>query len=164
VQLDNTDYDDALAVFLKAVEAFCEGDIPKGNRLLASLDVKAIENDRLQLRRYAATAKSYRKIVSSSEVSRRIDPRVIQSVKKRDRYHCRFTGRRLIDTHVFHEVSRISSVFHFDEHHSVRATARGPAGHPMVRTHAAAYEHALPLVCGGSSGVDNIVHTSVQSE
>jgi hypothetical protein len=160
--LDDSAYDEALAVFQQAVTAFCSGDIQRGNRLLATLNVEAIENDRTQLRNLARTARSVGKVLPSSAVSRRISSQVKAAVQQRDRFHCRFTGRRLIDTRVFHEVSRISDAFHFDEHHSVQPTRRGPAGHPMVRTHAAAYEHALPLVCGGTSSVDNIVHTSVQ--
>lgn len=162
LKLEDSDYDKALDTFKQAVAAFCQGDVSQGNELLTTLDVAAIENDRTRLRNLARIARPVDKILSSSAVSRAISSQVKAAVQQRDRYHCRFTGRRLIDTKVFHEVARISDVFHFDEHHSVQLTRRGPAGHPMVRTHAAAYEHAVPLVCGGESSVDNIVHTSVQ--
>jgi hypothetical protein len=53
-------------------------------------------------------------------------------------------------------------VFHFDKHHSVRETRRGQPGHPIVRTHGAAYEHLEPHSCGGVPTVDNIFQISVQ--
>jgi hypothetical protein len=155
-------YNKALDTFHRAVSAFADGDIQRGDELLAALDLDAIERDRQQLRQLARTSRAIKKVLPSHVVSRRIDPEVRRVVQQRDKYHCRFTARRLVDTQVFHEVSRISSVFHFDEHHSVTTAARGPAGHPMVRTHAAAYEHAIPLACGGSSTADNVIHTSVQ--
>jgi len=83
-------------------------------------------------------------------------------VQARDRFHCRFTGMRLVDPEVFRLVAQLSTEFLFDPHHSVKATARGRGGHPMVRTHGAAYEHSVPLACGGTNSADNIVLTSVE--
>lgn len=152
----------ALVTFKQAVAAFCRGQIKAGDALLSGLNLLEIEQDRQQLSALARAARPA--LASSGPKSKRSNPRkeIRTAVQQRDRYHCRFTGRRLIDTAVFHEVARISEVFHFDEHHSVRQTLRGPAGHPMVRTHGAAYEHFVPHSCGGPLSVDNIFHTSVQ--
>jgi hypothetical protein len=160
--LKNDVYDVALAVFENAVAAICKGDLETGDQLLSSLDTAAIEQDRTQLRELARTALPASKPSTPDRSSKTVSATTQRAVPLRDRYHCRFTGRRLIDVRVFHEISRLSNVFHFDEHHSVRDTVRGPAGHPMVRTHAAAYEHVDPHSRGGRSELSNIVHTSVQ--
>lgn len=162
MNLSNDAYDAALTIFEQAVKAFCQGATERGDSLLDSLDREAIERDRKLLSEFARTARPAADRLSSERGSRSIPLPVKEEVQRRDRYHCRFTGRRLIDTLVFREVGRISSVFHFDEHHSVRETPRGAPGHPLVRTHGAAYEHAEPLSCGGKSDVSNIVQTSVQ--
>lgn len=160
--LQNDGYEAALNLFEQAVSAFSLGDIRKGDALLATLDLDAIERDMAALRELGRTSQPPANPTTSSRTSKTVSRATQRAVQVRDRYHCRFTGRRLIDTNVFHEVSRISGVFHFDSHHSVRETERGPAGHAMVRTHAAAYEHVDPHSCGGASTVSNIVHTSVQ--
>jgi hypothetical protein len=160
--LDNAAYDEALRIFEEAVKEFSRGNVDGGDALLSSLDYAAIEKDRLMLTEIARTGQPSPKPPIAQRSSKRISASTKAAVRQRDRYHCRFTGRRLIDTRVFHEVARISRVFHFDEHHSVRETHRGPAGHPIVRTHAAAYEHVEPHSCGGTSDAENIVHTSVQ--
>ena len=156
------DYDAALHLLADAVSAFCEGDIETGNQLLSALDTDAIDRDREALRAFARTATPPGKPPTSERVSKTVSRSTQEAVQRRDHYHCRFTGRRLVEPRIFHEVARISNLFHFDEHHSVRDTRRGPAGHPMVRSHAAAYEHVEPHSCGGTSDAGNIVHTSVQ--
>jgi hypothetical protein len=161
MKFPTSEYDAALEVFEHSVVAFCRGDAEEADRLLSTLDVHSIECDRVLLRELAKTAQSIQRS-GTAGASRMISRETKDAVRLRDRYHCRFTGRRLIDTRVFQEVSRISGVFHFDAHHSVRETRRGPGGHPMVRTHGVAYEHATPLACGGVSSIANIIHTSVQ--
>jgi hypothetical protein len=160
--LQNSAYNTALTVFQQAVVAFCAGEFDFGDRLLLDLDSDAIEHDRAQLLDLARRAQPSTNLLAGPKAAKRIPKEVKDAVQRRDRFHCRFTGRRLIEPRVFHEVSRISSVFHFDEHHSVRQSARGPAGHPIVRTHCAAYEHAEAISTGGGTTIDNIYHTSVQ--
>jgi len=162
MKLHNDTYDAALSVFERAVVAFCRGEIEAGEGLLATLDRNAIERDRTSLRQLARTAQPMATVPASERDKRAVSRATKEAVQARDRFHCRFTGRRLIQTQVFHEVSRISEVFHFDEHHSVKDTRRGRAGHPLVRSHGAAYEHVIPSACGGHPTVENIVHTSVQ--
>lgn len=162
MKLANDSYNRSLLAVEQAVQAFCRGDHAAGNLLLASLDVDSIEQDRSALRGLARTARVAASAVSLVRSSRTIPLAVKKSVNLRDRYHCRFTQRRLIDTRIFQELGRISDAFHFDEHHSVRETRRGRAGHPMVRTHGAAYEHFEPHSCGGVPTLDNICQISVQ--
>jgi hypothetical protein len=159
----NRDYDAALSVFEEAIKAFCRGDSQTGDKLLRSLDRHAIERDRLQLRQLARQAKPFPGERLGPVGRRTIPPSVQIAVSVRDAYQCRFTGRRLIETDVFKEVARISNEFHFDEHHSVRQTKRGPGGHPIVRTHGAAFEHAgTPHSHGGDTSVDNLALISVE--
>jgi hypothetical protein len=162
MSLHNDAYDTALELFEKAVAAFCRGDVETGESLLASLDCEAIEKDRAQLLGFARTAREANQPPSVTRADKTVPREIKEAVQRRDRFHCRFTGRRLIDTRVFRELARISTVFHFDEHHSVNPTKRGPGGHPLVRTHGAAYEHAQPISRGGLTTIDNVFHTSVQ--
>ncbi len=159
---NNEGYDITLKIFQQAVEAFACGDIEQGNRLLLTIDLAGVESDRAALHAFARTAKRPSIGRGIPAVRRPLSSKVKRAVQERDSYRCRFTGRRLIDPRVFSEVARISTVFHFDAHHSVRETKRGKGGHPMVRTHGAAYEHAMPHSFGGESDESNIVHTSVQ--
>jgi hypothetical protein len=162
ISLFNEAYEKALSVFEAAVASFSSGDLDSGNRLLASLDQSAIEDDRQQLLQLARGARDVERDVLSERFPRTISRALKDAVSRRDRYHCRFTARRLIDTRVFREISRVSSQFHFDEHHSVAATRRGPGGHPIVRTHGAAYEHLYAHAHGGETTLDNLVLTCVQ--
>ena len=155
-------YDAALAIFERAVAAFAAGDRERAEHLLASLDREAIERDRQQLLALARTARASSASSATQRASKTISREIKESVQKRDGFRCRFTGRRLIDTRVLQEVARLSEVFHFDEHHAVYQTKRGSGGHPLVRTHGAAYEHAEPLSRGGQTTTDNIFHISVQ--
>lgn len=162
MKLNDDSYNASLLVLEQAVQAFCVGDRASGNQLLASLDVHRIEQDRRALLALARTARLSTNPVALVRSSRTIPLAVKNAVSLRDRYHCRFTGRRLIDTRVFQQLGRISDAFHFDEHHSAIETRRGPAGHPMVRTHGAAYEHVDPHSCGGAPTIENICQISVQ--
>jgi len=155
-------YNAALDIFEQAVAAFAAGDREQAEHLLASLDREAIERDRQQLLALARTARASTASPAAQRASKTISREIKESVQKRDGFRCRFTGRRLIDTRVFQEVARLSEVFHFDEHHAVYRTKRGSGGHPLVRTHGAAYEHAEPLSRGGQTTTDNIFLISVQ--
>lgn len=162
--LRNESYDAALNVFEGAIEALCNGDATNADKLLLSLDRKAIERDRGQLREFARTAKPFAGTIGQhARASRTIPDAVKEAVSRRDGYHCRFTGRRLIDTRLFKEVARVSEVFHFDKNHSVRETKRGAGGHPIVRTHGAAFEHAgTPHAFGGLASIENLALISVE--
>lgn len=163
MNLPNDTHDEVLTRFEQAVVAFCQGERERGDRILSNIDLDAIEHDRRLLSKFARkTARPLAARPGKEHRSRSIPRAVKEAVQRRDRYHCRFTGRRLIDTRIFHEVARISSVFHFDSHHSVKETSRGAPGHPIVRTHGAAYEHAEPFSWGGASDASNIVQTSVE--
>lgn len=160
IDLPTEDYDGALAIFVDAVMAFCQGQTDKGDQLLSRLDVAAINRDRQALHALARSASPPAQPPVVERSSKTVSQSTQDAVQRRDRFHCRFTGRRLVDTRIFREVARISNCFHVDEHHSVRETRRGPGGHRMVRSHAAAYEHVVPHSCGGISDPSNIVHTS----
>jgi 5-methylcytosine-specific restriction endonuclease McrA len=160
--LHNEAYDGALATLHAAVAAFAAGDIAQGEQLVADLDVIAIEGDRACLRAIARAARVTKGSGTHKRPRRSPSPSVKAAVARRDHYICRYTGRRLVDTRVFRELGRVSAVFHFDEHHSVRPTKRGPGGHPIVRTHGAAYEHVHPHSHGGEPTTDNLILTSVQ--
>lgn len=161
--LHNEDYDAALGVLEQALMAFCSGESERGEELLLSLDRDAIERVRAHLRQLARQAQPF-KGARAANLAKRSIPKAVQSaVCQRDRYQCRFTGRRLIETDVFKELARVSRSFHFDEHHSVRATKRGPGGHPIVRTHGAAFEHAMtPHSHGGDTTFENLALISVE--
>ncbi len=155
-------YNAALDIFEQAVAAFAAGDRKRAEHLLTSLDLEAIEWDRQQLLALARTARASTASPAAQRASKTISPAIKESVQKRDGFRCRFTGRRLIDTRVFMQVARLSAEFRFDEHHAVYQTKRGSGGHPLVRTHGAAYEHAEPLSRGGQTTTDNIFHISVE--
>lgn len=161
--LPTDNYDDAIALVTRALDAFCGGDGAAGESLLRDLDVPEIERDRARLRLLGVSGEpSPPCVIRAREERGSVPVTVKRAVQARDRFYCRYTGRRLIDTSVFRALSQLSSAFHFDEHHSVRVTARGLPGHPMVRTHGAAYEHVVPLSSGGRTTIDNIVLTSVE--
>lgn len=109
--LNNDAYQAALAIFEKAVAAFSRGDIETGENELSTLDLEAIEKDRAQLLAYARTARLTEHPPVLDPADRKVPREIKEAVARRDRFHCRFTGRRLIDTRVFREVARISSVF-----------------------------------------------------
>jgi hypothetical protein len=155
-------YNAALGLFHDAVAALCSGEHERAEHLLASLDTEAIERERRHLVAIARTARACPAPQTALRADKTVSRRIKEAVQQRDGFRCRFTGRRLIDTRVFKEVSRLSSVFHFDEHHAVYETKRGRGGHPLVRTHGAAYEHALPLSHGGLTSIENIFLISVQ--
>ncbi|MDQ2667266.1 MAG: hypothetical protein M3Z05_14800 [Gemmatimonadota bacterium] len=160
--LQDETYNEALDIFHEAVAAFCRGDHERGESLLGNLNTEAIERDRKHLLALARTAKPSTAPTTAVRAVKSVSREIREAVQLRDRFRCRFTGRRLIDTRVFQEVSRLSAVLHFDEHHAVYETARGRGGHPLVRTHGAAYEHAQPLSHGGQTTTENIFHISVQ--
>ena len=162
VVLDDEAYDAALGIFEKAVAALAAGDREQAENLLASLDSKAIERDRQQLSAFGRTARASTAPSAAQPDTATISQAIKEFVQKRDGLRCRFTGRRLIDPDVFREVSRLSEVFHFDEHYAVYPTKRGPGGHPLTRTHGAAYEHAEPRSLGGPTTTDNIFLISVE--
>ena len=160
--LDDEAYNAALGIFEEAVAAFAAGDHEQAEHLLTTLDREAIERDRQQLTALARTARASTASPAEQRASAHIPSELKQFVQERDRFHCRFTGRRLIDPSVFREVHRLSKVFHFDENYAVYPNKRGPGGHPLTRTHGAAYEHAEPRSRGGETAGYNIFLISVQ--
>jgi 5-methylcytosine-specific restriction endonuclease McrA len=161
-RLNSKVHEAALATLRSAVEAFAAGDIARGDRLVADLDTEAIEGDRARLREIARAARLITDPGVPNRPRRDPAPAVKAAVARRDHYTCRYTGRQLVDTQVFRELGRVSTVFHFDEHHSVRPTRRGPGGHPIIRTHGAAYDHVTPHSHGGEPTAFNLILTSVQ--
>ena len=156
-------YNAALEIFEQAIAAFAAGSRERAEHLLTILDCEAIERDREQLQAFGRTGTAVEAVIPVDQRDcNRISAEIKKFARERDGYRCRFTGRRLIDARVFREVHRLSKVFHFDEHYAVRPTKRGPGGHPLTRTHGAAYEHAVPLCCGGRTSRENIVLISVE--
>ena len=151
----------ALDALVRALQHLARGDRPRADALLETLDVGALEVERQTIQQFVSAATSHpmhgrgapRPPIRAAEK---------RAVAARDGWRCRYTGRPLVHPSVFRELGRVTTAFVYDEHHAVRPTRRGPAGHPVVRTHAAAFDHVRALATGGAHATDNLVLTSVE--
>jgi 5-methylcytosine-specific restriction endonuclease McrA len=88
------------------------------------------------------------------EVKPRSDPSetVIASVYRRDRFHCRYCGGRVISTQIMRLLSEL-----FPEEFPYHPNWKGGQTHPAIVSRSATLDHVQPWTSGGTNAPDNLV-------
>lgn len=138
-----------------AVRAVIRGDDSAARKHIAAVDVVALRSgwDRAMTR---AKATRRRTVGQPEAAAARVNPSsgLARRIFERDRYTCRYCGRRTIDLAVLKELSRaFPDLFPYHPHWKFDDS------HRLYWTHSASIEHAVPVSRGGSSEIENLITT-----
>ncbi len=88
------------------------------------------------------------------KVDRRTDPSeaIIASIYRRDRFHCRYCGCRVIPTQIMRLISEL-----FPEEFPYHPNWKGGETHPAIPSRSATLDHVVPWSGGGTNALDNLV-------
>jgi HNH endonuclease len=91
---------------------------------------------------------------SVREVAPRAEPSetVIASIYKRDRFHCRYCGCRVIPTGIMRLVAEL-----FPEEFPYHPNWKGGQTHPAIVSRSATLDHVKPWTAGGTNDPENLV-------
>jgi hypothetical protein len=93
-------------------------------------------------------AQSRRNVVARREPSET----VIAAIYKRDRFHCRYCGCRVIPT----QIMRLVSAF-FPEEFPYHLNWKGGETHPAIASRSATLDHVEPWTAAGTNDPENLV-------
>jgi 5-methylcytosine-specific restriction endonuclease McrA len=88
------------------------------------------------------------------EVDVRTEPSetIVVSVYKRDRFHCRYCGCRVIPTQIMRLISEL-----FPDEFPYHSNWKGGQTHPAIASRSPSLDHLVPWSQGGSNELENLV-------
>jgi len=88
------------------------------------------------------------------EVAVRSEPSewVIASIYKRDRFHCRYCGRKVIPTQIMRLISAL-----FPDEFPYHPNWKGGQTHPAIASRSPSLDHVVPWSQGGTNDLTNLV-------
>jgi hypothetical protein len=155
-------HDEALALMTGAIHALLVADQATAEHLLGRIDTIAIRREQAWLRQVGLEGVVPTGLSTRGAARRNVPDPLKHAVTTRDGFCCQFTGLRLLDPDIGKCLGTLTESFPWHPNYAMRDTASGRAGHPMTRTHSAAFEHAHPHSFGGAMREDNIILTSME--
>lgn len=133
-----------------AIEALIGGDRAVAERAIGAIDTQRLRDDRRE-RRIRAMKRGNRQAEGGPREGRmNPSPADRERVFGRDRYTCRYCGRRTIDLEVLKGLSQVIP-------EALPYEPSWAEAHPIYWTHSASFEHVQPLARGGTNEDANLV-------
>jgi 5-methylcytosine-specific restriction endonuclease McrA len=129
-----------------------------GKRNDADVMLRSIDHDALRRERadFMARIPPRNPAIQPIIRERRTQPEIKAQLAMfiRDRFSCRYCGKRTIFTPILRLLSRL-----YPDALPYHPNWKFGAGHPIYWTHSASCEHVVPIARGGTSAPDNLVTT-----